>query len=432
MKVVTLDENSKQNLLDELLKRSPNHYGEFSERVNAIIKDVKKNKDAALFSYTERFDGAKLDASTIRVTKEEIEEAYHEVDPKLLEVIKKALVNIRSYHEKQRRYSWFDSKPDGTLLGQKIGPIASCGVYVPGGKAVYPSSVLMNILPAKVAGVKEICMTTPCGRDGKVNPVVLAAAKEAGADRVFKIGGAQAIAAFAYGTESIPKVDKIVGPGNIYVALAKKAVYGNVSIDSIAGPSEILVLADETANPRFVAADLLSQAEHDELASAILITTSQELAEKVSEEVDGFLKVLSRSDIISKSLDNFGYIIVTDSHQEAIDTVDAIAPEHLEIVTKNPFEDMMKVHNAGAIFLGENSSEPLGDYFAGPNHILPTNGTAKFFSPLSVDDFVKKSSIIYYSREALSEIHEDIESFAKSESLTAHANSIAVRFEGEE
>ena len=375
-----------------------------------IIENVKTRKDAAVFEYTEKFDHAVLDASTVEVTQEEIDEAYNIVDPELIGVIRRSMKNIREFHEKQKQNSWFTSTENGTMLGQKLTALNRVGVYVPGGKAAYPSSVLMNILPAKVAGVKEICMTTPCGRDGKVNPVVLAAAKEAGADRV----------------------SKIVGPGNIFVALAKKAVYGNVSIDSIAGPSEILVLADETANPRFVAADLLSQAEHDELASAILITTSQELAEKVSEEVDGFLKVLSRSDIISKSLDNFGYILVTDSHQEAIDTVDAIAPEHLEIVTKNPFEDMMKVHNAGAIFLGENSSEPLGDYFAGPNHILPTNGTAKFFSPLSVDDFVKKSSIIYYSREALSEIHEDIESFAKSESLTAHANSIAVRFEGEE
>ena len=432
MRIVKLTKETTENILENMLKRSPTQYGTYEASVQEIIENVKTRKDAAVFEYTEKFDHAVLDASTVEVTQEEIDEAYNIVDPELIGVIRRSMKNIREFHEKQKQNSWFTSTENGTMLGQKLTALNRVGVYVPGGKAAYPSSVLMNILPAKVAGVKEICMTTPCGRDGKVNPVVLAAAKEAGADRVFKIGGAQAIAALAYGTESIPKVDKIVGPGNIYVALAKKAVYGNVSIDSIAGPSEILVLADETANPRFVAADLLSQAEHDELASAILITTSQELAEKVSEEVDGFLKVLSRSDIISKSLDNFGYILVTDSHQEAIDTVDAIAPEHLEIVTKNPSEDMMKVHNAGAIFLGENSSEPLGDYFAGPNHILPTNGTAKFFSPLSVDDFVKKSSIIYYSREALSEIHEDIESFAKSESLTAHANSIAVRFEGEE
>ena len=432
MRILTLTKETQQNILENLLKRSPNSYGEYEGRVNAIIEEVRANRDAAVFSYTKKFDGADIDAGNILVTEEEIREAYEKVDPKLLSVIRKALVNIRDYHSRQRQNSWFDSQESGIILGQKVTPLARVGVYVPGGKAVYPSSVLMNVIPAKVAGVEQIIMTTPPGADGKVYPSTLVAAKEAGVDAIYKVGGAQAIAAMAFGTESIPKVDKIVGPGNIYVALAKKAVFGYVSIDSIAGPSEILVLADETANPRFVAADLLSQAEHDELASAILITTSQELAEKVSEEVDGFLKVLSRSDIISKSLDNFGYILVTDSHQEAIDTVDAIAPEHLEIVTKNPFEDMMKVHNAGAIFLGENSSEPLGDYFAGPNHILPTNGTAKFFSPLSVDDFVKKSSIIYYSREALSEIHEDIESFAKSESLTAHANSIAVRFEGEE
>ena len=432
MRIQKLNSDTKKNLLEDLLKRSPNNYGQYEASVKEILDKVKEEKDAAVFAYTAKFDGAELTADTIEVTDAEIEEAYAQVDDTLLTVIRKAKDNIESYHAKQRQNSWFDSKPDGTILGQKITPLHRVGVYVPGGKAVYPSSVLMNVMPAKVAGVDEIIMVTPPGKNGKVSPNTLVAAKEAGVDKIYKVGGAQAIAALAYGTESIPKVDKIVGPGNIYVALAKKAVYGNVSIDSIAGPSEILVLADETANPRFVAADLLSQAEHDELASAILITTSQKLAEKVSEEVDGFLKVLSRSDIISKSLDNFGYILVTDSHQEAIDTVDAIAPEHLEIVTKNPFEDMMKVHNAGAIFLGENSSEPLGDYFAGPNHILPTNGTAKFFSPLSVDDFVKKSSIIYYSREALSEIHEDIESFAKSESLTAHANSIAVRFEGEE
>ena len=432
MKVIALDENSKQNLLDELLKRSPNHYGEFTERVNAIIEDVKKNKDTALFSYTERFDGARLDASTIRVTKEEIEEAYHQVDPKLLEVIKKALVNIRTYHEKQRRYSWFDSKPDGTLLGQKIGPIASCGVYVPGGKAVYPSSVLMNVVPAKVAGVDRIVMTTPPGKDGKVSPNTLVAACEAGVDEIYKVGGAQAIAALAFGTESVPKVDKIVGPGNIYVALAKKAVYGYVSIDSIAGPSEILVLADETANPRYVAADLLSQAEHDEMASAILVTTSRTLAEQVQAEIKGFVQKLSRKEILEKSLEHYGYILIAENLEAAIDAANEIASEHLEIVTKDPFQVMTKIRNAGAIFIGENSSEPLGDYFAGPNHILPTNGPARFFSPLSVDDFVKKSSIVYYSREALEAVHEDIETFAKAEQLTAHANSIAVRFEKKE
>mgnify|MGYP002514746005 FL=1 len=429
MRIVTLDENSKQNLLSDLLKRSPNHYGDFIDRVNDIIDNVRNNGDAAIFDYTKRFDGADINASNIKVTKEEIEEAYTLVDPELVDVIRKALVNIREYHEKQRQYSWFDSKPNGTMLGQKVTPLASTGVYVPGGKAVYPSSVLMNVIPAKVAGVEKIVMVTPPGKDGKVNPNTLVAANEAGADEIYKVGGAQAIAALAFGTESIPKVDKIVGPGNIYVALAKKAVYGYVSIDSIAGPSEILVLADETANPRYVAADLLSQAEHDELASAILVTTSKELAEAVSVEVDIFIAELSRKEIMTKSIENYGYILVAESMQDAIDAANDIASEHLEIMTKNPFEVMTKIKNAGAIFIGEYSSEPLGDYFAGPNHILPTNGTAKFFGPLSVDDFVKKSSIIYYSREALEPIHKDIIKFATSEQLTAHANSIKVRFE---
>ena len=432
MRIVTLDEKSKQNLLSDLLKRSPNHYGEFIDRVNDIIDNVRTNGDAAIFDYTKRFDGAEINASNIRVTKEEIEEAYTLVDPELIDVIRKALVNIREYHEKQRQYSWFDSKPNGTMLGQKVTPLATTGVYVPGGKAVYPSSVLMNVIPAKVAGVKKIVMVTPPGKDGKVNPNTLVAANEAGADEIYKVGGAQAIAALAFGTESIPKVDKIVGPGNIYVALAKKAVYGYVSIDSIAGPSEILVLADETANPRYVAADLLSQAEHDELASAILVTTSKELADAVSVEVDKFIAELSRKEIMSKSVENYGYILVAESMQDAIDAANDIASEHLEIMTKNPFEVMTKIQNAGAIFIGEYSSEPLGDYFAGPNHILPTNGTAKFFGPLSVDDFVKKSSIIYYSREALEPIHKDIIKFAESEQLTAHANSIKVRFEEEQ
>ena len=429
MKIVTLTQESKDNLLENLLKRSPNNYGAYEDKVAEIVDDVRKRKNEALFEYAEKFDHTKMDASTIRVTKEELEEAYRQTDPELLGVIRKALVNIRSYHEKQKRTSWFDSREDGTILGQKITPLARVGVYVPGGKAVYPSSVLMNIVPAKVAGVGKIIMTTPCNAEGKVNPTTLVAAKEAGADEVYKAGGAQAIAALAFGTESIEKVDKIVGPGNIYVALAKKAVYGFVNIDSIAGPSEILVLADETANPRFVAADLLSQAEHDEMASAILITTSMDLAEKVSEEVDGLVKGLSRKEIITKSLDQFGYILVAESMQDAIEAANEIASEHLEIVTANPFEVMTRIRNAGAIFIGEYSSEPLGDYFAGPNHVLPTNGTSRFFSPLNVDDFVKKSSIVYYSREALEAVHEDIEKFAKAEHLTAHANSIHVRFE---
>ena len=432
MRIVNLTRETEENILENMLKRSPTQYGTYEAAVSEIIAAVREKKDEAVFAYTEKFDGAKLDASTVEVTEQEIEEAYAQVDSGLIQVIRKARENILAYHEKQKENSWFTSTEEGTLLGQKVTPLNRIGVYVPGGKAAYPSSVLMNVLPAQVAGVREICMTTPCSREGKVNPVVLAAAKEAGVQRIFKVGGAQAIAALAYGTESIPKVDKIVGPGNIYVALAKKAVYGNVSIDSIAGPSEILVLADETANPRFVAADLLSQAEHDELASAILITTSRRLAEQVDGEIRKFLETLSRREIIEKSLDNFGYLLVAESKEEAIETVNQIAPEHLEIVTANPFEDMMKVRNAGAIFLGEHSCEPLGDYFAGPNHILPTNGTAKFFSPLSVDDFVKKSSVIYYSRDALEKIHTDIETFAKAEQLTAHANSIAVRFEKED
>ena len=428
MKIERLTTESRKNLLEDLLKRSPNQYGQYEERVQAILDRVKEEKDQALFAYTEQFDHAKITAENIKVTEEEIRKAYEQVDEDLLRVVRKALKNIESYHAKQMQYSWFDSKPDGTMLGQKVTPLQRVGVYVPGGKAVYPSSVLMNIMPAKVAGVDEIIMTTPPGADGKVNPTTLVAAHEAGATAVYKVGGAQAIAALAYGTESIPKVDKIVGPGNIYVALAKKAVYGHVSIDSIAGPSEILVIADETANPRFVAADLLSQAEHDELASAILVTTSEEVAQAVNEEIEGFLKVLSRSEIIKKSLENYGHILLAETLDEAIETANEIASEHLEIVTKDPYQVMMKIRNAGAIFLGEYSSEPLGDYFAGPNHILPTNGTAKFFSPLSVDDFLKKSSIISYSKEALEAVHKDIETFAEAEQLTAHANSIRVRF----
>lgn len=423
------DRRGKNKYTGKSFKRSPNSYGEFEGRVNEIIENVRANRDAAIFDYTKRFDGADINAENILVTEDEIKEAYEKVDEKLLTVIRKALVNIRKYHEKQRQYSWFDSEESGIILGQKVTALEKVGVYVPGGKAVYPSSVLMNIVPAKVAGVKTIVMTTPPGKDGKVNPATLVAAKEAGVDAIYKVGGAQAIAALAFGTESVPKVDKIVGPGNIYVALAKKAVFGFVSIDSIAGPSEIMVLADETANPRFVAADLLSQAEHDEMASAILVTTSRDLAEQVSKEVEGFVAQLSRKEIIQKSLDNYGYILVAESMDEAIATVNEIASEHLELVTKNPFETMTKIRNAGAIFVGEYSSEPLGDYFAGPNHVLPTNGTAKFFSPLSVDDFIKKSSIISYSREALEPIYKDIVQFAECEQLTAHANSIRVRFE---
>lgn len=428
MRIQKLNKDSISDILATLLKRSPSQYGEYEERVKAIVDEVRAKGDEAVFAFTEKFDGVKLNASSLEVTQEEIDEAYKEIDPKLLEVIRKALVNIRDFHAKQRQNSWFDSK-DGIILGQKVTALENVGVYVPGGKAVYPSSVLMNVMPAKVAGVPNIYMTTPCGKDGKVCATTLVAAREAGVDKIFKVGGAQAIAALAFGTTTIPKVDKIVGPGNIYVALAKRYVFGHVSIDSIAGPSEILVLADETANPKFVAADLLSQAEHDEMASAILVTTSETLAEQVSKEVDYFVAKLSRKEIMTKSLESFGYILVAENKEDAIDCVNAIASEHLEIVTANPFEDMTKVKNAGAIFLGSYSSEPLGDYFAGPNHVLPTNGTARFFSALSVDDFIKKSSIISYSKEALEAIYPDIVSFAESEQLTAHANSIRVRFE---
>ena len=429
MRIVALDKESKQSILNDLLKRSPNNYSQYESTVNQIIDRVRAEGDKALFDYTLQFDKFTLTAENIRVTKEEIAEAYTQMDENLIDVIRQSAENIRAFHQKQLRNSWFDAKPDGTILGMKITAIERAGVYVPGGKAAYPSSVLMNVIPAKVAGVDEIIMTTPPGKDGKICASTLVAAKEAGVDRIYKVGGAQAIAALAFGTESIPKVDKIVGPGNIYVALAKKAVFGHVSIDSIAGPSEILVLADETANPRFVAADLLSQAEHDEMASAILVTTSKTLAEEVSKEINAFVKQLSRKEIIQKSLDQYGYILVAKDDAEAIQTANEIASEHLEIVMKNPYEVMTKIRNAGAIFLGEYSSEPLGDYFAGPNHVLPTNGTAKFFSPLSVDDFIKKSSIISYSKEALEPVYKDIVQFAECEQLTAHANSIKVRFE---
>ena len=429
MRILELNENTRKDILSNLLKRSPNSYGEYEGRVSTIIDDIKSRRDEAVFEYTKKFDGYDLNADNIIVTEDEIKAAYEEIDAGLVEIIRKALVNIRNYHAKQKRNSWFDATPDGTILGQKITPLARVGVYVPGGKAAYPSSVLMNVVPAKVAGVDEIIMCTPPGKDGKIYCGTLVAAKEAGVDVIYKVGGAQAIAAMAYGTESVPKVDKIVGPGNIYVALAKKAVYGQVGIASFVFLCVIMVLADESANPRFVAADLLSQAEHDELASAILVTTSRELAEKVSEETEGFLRELSRRQIIEKSLENYGYILLAKDMDEAVAVVNEIASEHLELVTKDPFQTMTKIRNAGAIFLGEYSSEPLGDYFAGPNHVLPTNGTAKFFSPLEVDDFIKKSSIISYSREALGAIHTDIEKFAQAEGLTAHANSIKVRFE---
>ena len=429
MRIVELTESTKKNLLKDLLKRSPSSYGTYEQTVSEIVNNVKENGDKAVFEYTEKFDHFALNSGNIRVTEEEIKEAYREIPEDLIEVYRHSAANIRTFHEKQLRQSFIETRPDGSILGQRITPIEKAGVYVPGGKAAYPSSVLMNVVPAKVAGVPKIVMTTPCNKEGKVNAGTLVAADIAGVDEIYKVGGAQAIAALAFGTESVPKVDKITGPGNIFVALAKKAVYGHVSIDSVAGPSEILVLADETANPRYVAADLLSQAEHDELASAILITTSRELAEKVSKEVDGFTETLERREIILKSLSNYGYILVAENMEDAIAAANDIASEHLEILTKNPYETMTKIKNAGAIFMGEYSSEPLGDYFAGPNHILPTNGTARFFSPLSVDDFIKKTSLISFSKDALEKVHTEIEAFAKSEGLTAHANSIKVRFE---
>ena len=429
MKIVKLSPESIQEITGSLLKRSPSQYTEYEDTVNDILKNIRENRDKALFEYTSKFDGFTLTPDNIRVTKSEIEEAYTKLDPEYVEVIRKAAANISDFHKKQLRNSWFETKPDGSLLGMKITAIEKLGVYVPGGKAAYPSSVLMNIIPAKVAGVDRIIMCTPPGKTGVIDPGTLVAADIAGADEIYRAGGAQAIGSMAFGTESISKVDKITGPGNIFVALAKKAVYGFVSIDSIAGPSEVMVLADETANPRYVAADLLSQAEHDELASAILVTTDEKLADAVNAQIEEFLKTLSRAEIIRKSLDNYGYILIASDLDEAIDTVNSIASEHLEILTKNPFETMSRVRNAGAIFLGEYSSEPLGDYFAGPNHILPTNGTARFFSPVNVDDFIKKSSVIYYTKEALTRDHEAIELFAKNEGLTAHANSIHVRFE---
>lgn len=428
MKIIKLTKESIQDLLEHLLKRSPDHYGEYEGRVNEIVEQVRKRGDEALFEYTKQFDGADIDAETIRVTEAEIKEAYRQTDPSLLEVIRKSLANIRSFHEKQRQNSWFDAGKKGIILGQRVTPLQTVGVYVPGGRAAYPSSVLMNVMPAKVAGVERIVMVTPPAKDGSVNPSTLVAAKEAGTDVIYKAGGAQAIAALAFGTQSIPKADKITGPGNIYVALAKRAVFGYASIDSIAGPSEILVLADETANPSYVAADLLSQAEHDEMASAILITTSARLAEQVSEEAERFTASLSKEAIIRQSLDHYGYILVADNMEDAVAAANEIASEHLEIMTADPFETMTHIRNAGAVFLGPYSCEPLGDYFAGPNHVLPTNGTARFFSPLSVDDFVKKTSIVSYSREALQPVWQDIVQFAENEQLTAHANSIRVRF----
>ncbi|MCI6594594.1 MAG: histidinol dehydrogenase [Lachnospiraceae bacterium] len=430
MRIVSLTKQSQEELLELLKERNPASYTSQQAAVDDIIANVREKKDEAVFLYEKQFDHCELSRESLRVSKEEIEEAYRELDPEFVEVMKRAAENIRAYHEKQKVNSWITTKEDGTILGQKVTPIEVSGCYVPGGRAVYPSSVLMNIIPAKVAGVPKIIMCTPPNAEGKAPAGSLVAADIAGADEIYKVGGAQAIAAMAYGTETIPKADKITGPGNIYVALAKKACFGITGIDSVAGPSEILVIADETADPRYIAADLLSQAEHDPLASAILLTTSKRFAEQVSAEIDRFLETLSRAEIIRESLDNYGYAFVGETMDDMIETANAIASEHMEIVTKDAFEVMTKIKNAGAIFLGSYSSEPLGDYYAGPNHILPTNGTARFFSPLGVDQFIKKTSIISYSKEALERVHEDIELFAANEGLTAHANSIAVRFDG--
>ena len=427
MRITTLTRDNKQEFIDLLKSRKSTDTAKQEEIVAGIIRRVREEGDRAVFELEKQLDGCSLSADNIRVSREEIEEAYRNVDPQLIGVMKHAAENIRRFHEKQKENSWITVE-DGILLGQKITPVASSGCYVPGGRAAYPSSVLMNLVPAEVAGVERIIVATPPQADGSIPPVTLVAADIAGADEIYRIGGAVAIAAMAYGTDLIPKVDMITGPGNIYVALAKKQVFGDVGIDSVAGPSEVLVIADETADPVYVAADLLSQAEHDPMASAILLTTSMDLAEKVSAAIDGFLETLSRRAIIEASLEQYGHIFVGADMADLTDAANAIASEHLEILTKDPSEVMTRIRNAGAIFMGPYSSEPLGYYFAGPNHILPTGGTARFFSPLGVDTFVKKSSLISYSKEALEKIHEEIELFARSEGLTAHENSIKVRF----
>ena len=429
MRIMKLTGDSRKGALEALLGRSPAGYSEYEETVRQIIEDVRARGDEAVFELEEKFDRCRLDRDSIRVSRQEIEEAYGKLDSAFVEVIRRSAANIRAYHEKQVTQSWITTSGDGTILGQEVTPIETSGCYVPGGRAVYPSSVLMNVIPAKVAGVERIVIATPPDASGKAAAGTIVAADIAGADEIYKVGGAQAIAALAYGTETIPRVDKITGPGNIFVALAKKACFGVTGIDSVAGPSEILVIAEHTANPRYVAADLLSQAEHDPMASAILLTTDPQLAENVAVQIDQMIEELPRKEIICQSIDSYGYIFVGESIDDLIDAANVIASEHLEIITENPFEVMTGIKNAGAIFLGSYSSEPLGDYYAGPNHILPTNGTARFFSPLGVDAFVKKTSIISYSKAALSRVHEDIEIFAENEGLRAHAKSIRVRFE---
>lgn len=422
IKIMKYGEVSK----DEIFARGETSF-DVADIVTDIIENVKQNGDKALFEYAEKFDKAKL--SSLEVTEEEIEEAFNKVEPKFIEIIKTAAQNIRNFHEKQVRNSFIINEQEGIVTGQKVTPIEKVGLYVPGGTAAYPSTVLMDSIPAKIAGCSEICIATPPSADGKVNPVILAAAKIAGVDRIFKMGGAQAIAALAYGTQTVPKVDKIVGPGNAFVAEAKRQVFGRVSIDMIAGPSEILVIADGKSNPKFVAADLLSQAEHDKMASAVLVTDSMELAVKVQAEIENQLKVLPREEIARTSIDNNGKIIVADNIADVIDVSNEIAPEHLELCVDNPFDYLDKIKNAGSIFMGRYCPEALGDYYAGANHTLPTSGTARFSSPLSVDDFVKKSQYTYYTKDALKKVAEDVAFFAEKEGLTAHARSATIRFE---
>ncbi len=425
IKKIKADGVQEVEFLAKLGERSRNTNKDVTETVSEIINNVMMNGDKAVREYTIKFDGKAPD--TFEVPKEELTALTANCDPEFIATLKKAADNIRNFHERQKQQSWLTTKDNGVIMGQRIRGLKRVGLYVPGGTAAYPSSVLMNAIPAKIAGVSELIMVTPPGKDGKPNPDIMAAAAIAGVDRVFLMGGAQAVAALAYGTESVPKVDKIVGPGNIFVATAKKLLYGTVDIDMIAGPSEILVLADESANPKFLAADLMSQAEHDKLASAILITTSDKLAEDTTKEIYRQVEELSRKDIIEYSLDNYGVIIVCDTMERAIELANELAPEHLEVCCENPMEYVGKLDNAGSVFLGNYSPEPLGDYFAGPNHVLPTSGTARFFSPLSVDTFVKKSSFIYYTENALQNDSDDIIRFANTEGLTAHANSIIVR-----
>ena len=429
IRIIDARQGNNKEAYEGLVTRTQMDMGDIHDKVNNIVTDVRKRGDDAILEYTERFDRVRLTAAHMKVTGEELEAAYEKIDERLLSVIRKAKANIEAFHQRQKEKSWFSPEEDGVILGQLFRAIEVAGVYVPGGTAPLPSSVLMNIVPAKVAGVRSIIMATPPSADGTIHPAILVAAREAGADAIFKIGGAQAVAALAFGTTSVPRVDKIVGPGNIYVNMAKRIVYGHCAIDMFAGPSDITVLADETANPRFAAADLLSQAEHDVLSSAVLVTTSERVAEGVREEIERQFRTLSRKSILEESLKNNCAIVLVDDLAQGVDTVNRIAPEHLEVCVANPFDLLGDIRNAGAIFLGNYATEPLGDYFAGPNHVLPTSGTARFFSPLNVGDFMKKSSLISYTQKGLARIKDDIVLFAEAEGLDAHANAIKVRFE---